>query len=357
MVGTQHRSFTSFWNPTVKFYPHGILQQRANFSLPERTDKQVQSRRGCISSFSRHSALRLRKALLTYSLPDNLNCVMVGLTLTLPWVVKDGIDFDLVISDYKSAFNRFGVSFNRKFPNSSAIFRHELQTRKMPHCHLVFWLSDFDFHLRSKGRYSNLNDLRAIIHSLWSRSLFVDSFSSRYDCNLSGFSGHGVRVDVLNDSVQALRYICDHASKHKKSQLGYKGKQWGFLRRKMFVPVEPFEYRFETDDDLICFNRHVSKVCRYRINEKLSRRCCNKSVLFIAQSSVDRVAKSLLYDRTICKSYDTDKVFFHDLEISYHLWLSFHPGNSFSHFFSSSLINCLSCRDLFLWFLLFVRYS
>lgn len=323
MITTKSRSYVSFWSPVVKFYPTGVLQTRYNFTPQHRSEKQKSSRRGDITSFSRHSALRLRKALLSLSLPHNLRCRMVGLTLTLPWQVASDLDWEGVYSDYKAVFNRFGVSFNRKFPNSSAIFRHELQSRKMPHCHMVFWLSDFDFHLRSRGRCSNLSDLRAIVHSLWARALFVDSLSGKYRCSLSGFSGFGVKAQCLSDSVAAVRYICDHTSKHKQSQLGYKGKQWGFLRRKMFVPVDPFVYEFENDDDLVCFNRHISKVCRYRINGKLSRRCCNKSVLFIAGSTVDRVAKSLLFDHTICKSFDYDDFLLAQRHLSRQIWLSF----------------------------------
>ena len=164
-------------------------------------------KRGCIDSFSSAARLRLRIALLRYCLEGGFR---VGVTLTLPWSVSD---WSLVMSDFRAVMHRFRVYWLRRFPDSAAIFRVELQKRGAPHLHMVSW------HLRRD------EDLASAYFNLWYDSLLRDLRGGSY----SDFARHGVKVDLLPNVIASIRYLCDHASKGKQAQLGYKGKQWGIL--------------------------------------------------------------------------------------------------------------------------------
>lgn len=250
--------------------------------------------RGSIRGFSSKSALRLRRAILELR-PSNFNGAVLGLTLTLPFK-GDFFSkrvFDVLCNDYKKAFHRFTISFSRRFPSSCAIFRHELQQRKAPHCHLVVYLSDLDFKLVSRGRNSTLGDFRAIVFGMWLDA--VTGFN--YDCNLLAFSLHGVHCQVINgdEKIAAMRYLCDHASKHKRSQLGYKGKQWGFIRRSVFCSAPSVSISFRSYLEQIQFIRCVRKVCRYQIKapcnfgRKLTKIGQLKGVYFVSLSTSRKI--------------------------------------------------------------------
>lgn len=277
---TSAQNYYDFWDSVLKLYPNGIRQKRAVSRVPSGRAAGGGGLRGSIRGFSRHSALRLRDALLSRSLPVESRSVALGLTLTLPWHIAPDMSSSDIESDYRIAFNRFCVAFRRRFPSSAAIFRHELQQRRAPHCHIVFFLSLFDFDLKSRGRSANIAILRDIIFSFWARALLgSDSsfagkspFSLRYDLNISGFQKRGVNLCALNSTVAQYRYIADHASKHKKSQLGYKGKQWGFINKSLLVPVSPVEVDLRTPNDRICFVRHIGRVIRFRVPDFFSKK-------------------------------------------------------------------------------------
>lgn len=282
------------WENDLSFYPEGILSRRRPSRLS--SSSRTPSKRGEIRFFSRHSVLRLRKALLCNTL-DNPFFTTLGLTLTLPWRVSvDSPEvYQKVVDDYKIAFNRFGVSFRRRFGASVAVFRHELQCRKVPHCHLVVYLSDFDFPVVARGRSATLGDFRSIVFSMWLNAL--KGFG--YDVKLSAFHKCGVKVQLLNGNIAMFRYLCDHVSKHKKSQLGYKGKQWGIINKSLFVPVKPVKYSFDSLDDKIVFYRHLGRCCRFFVpcscifGRKLSSPVGRRSVIFVDRSTSDVIVSAL----------------------------------------------------------------
>ena len=270
---TSAQNYYDFWDSVLKLYPNGIRQKRAASRVPSGRAAGGGGLRGSIRGFSRHSALRLRDALLSRSLPVESRFVALGLTLTLPWHISPDMTSSDIESDYRISFNRFCTSFRRRFPSSAAIFRHELQQRRAPHCHIVVFLSLFDFDLRSRGRSANISLLRDIIYSLWARALIGSDksykgsspFALRYDFNLSAFQKRGIKLCALNSTVAQYRYIADHCSKHKKSQLGYKGKQWGFIKKSLLVPLSPVEVDLRSPNDRICFVRHIGRVIRFRV--------------------------------------------------------------------------------------------
>ena len=98
----------------------------------------AQTKRGEIDGFSKDAIKRLRLALATEHIPQ---AAMVGVTLTVPWRKS----FAGYLDFYRESFNRFTVAFRRHLPLSGAIFRHELQTRKMPHCHMVCFVVEEEY--------------------------------------------------------------------------------------------------------------------------------------------------------------------------------------------------------------------
>ena len=241
-------------------------------------------KRGNIDGFSRHSALRLRDALSQYHLTHSR---AVGVTLTVPWQVEsyvlpvpscirsaarfdEIVDYDRIFADYKAAFNRFGVAFRRRFPNSAAIFRHELQKRKIPHCHLVIYFSDIDLPYRSL----NVKDddvalwIREKMYEIWQSAIKFDFKGG----DVEGFYRKGICVQFLDDLPAMFRYIGDHTSKSKQAQLGYKGKQWGFLNRSVLVCRHFSRFDFADSRELVLFSRTVRKLSRFVVSTRSSRK-------------------------------------------------------------------------------------
>lgn len=216
------------------------------------SEKNPPARRSKIRSFSSHSRLRLRDALARYEMPG---CKKYGVCLTVPWV---DADFD-VMAEYRACFNRFGVSFRRSFPASAAIFRHELQVRRMPHCHLVFYLSPVDA----------LDDifLKEKIWQLWKKAVMLSGLHGGNEC---GFLRYGIKLEQLDDLPDMMRYLSDHTSKSKQAQLGYQGKQWGYLNRSLLTLSDVPIYSFPDDQAKIQFVRHVQKMCRFKIRIPIS---------------------------------------------------------------------------------------
>lgn len=253
-----------------------IRFRRAASYLPSRDKIE---RRGEITGFSRHSALRLRESLATLRIPHSR---AFGVTLTVPWqmsafLVPDAVDdlfhrhldLDRLYGEYKAAFNRFGVAFRRMFPNSAAIFRHELQTRKMPHVHLVVYFSQIDLPFRvTDVREDDVRLwIRTKMYELWQRAIKFKFYGG----SVEGFYRSGICVQSLADLPAIFRYIADHASKHKQSQLGYKGKQWGFLNRSLLVCGSFTRMDFKDSRELVLFQRTVTKLCRFKVTGRSAR--------------------------------------------------------------------------------------
>lgn len=263
----KNRNFTRF-EKTVLISDRATRFVRAPSYFPTKGNI---SKRGKITGFSRHSALRLRDSLAFLRLKSSSE--VFGLTLTVPWkssyfkLVDRGSPEDL----YKICFHRFGVAFRRAFPNSSAIFRHELQQRKMPHTHLVLLLSKLDLlQLKTDGHSLRLK-LKRIFFDMWYRALTYEVLGG----DPIGFSKFGVKVDKLDGSnTDALyRYICDHASKHKQAQLGFAGKQWGFLKRDNLVSSDKFQFTFKSPYHLVSYARAVRRLSRFFVSsEQLKKR-------------------------------------------------------------------------------------
>ncbi len=199
----------------------------------------LDAKRGGITKFSRKSALRLRRLLARIETSG-----MCGITLTVPWRDWD----DCVYEDYKACFNRFTLLFRRRFPRGWSVFRHELQKRKMPHTHAVCGGVDFQ---------------NTDMVAMWLRCL------DRLDnVDMHGFVKYGVKVDDdIEDDICAYRYLCAHASKHKKEQLGWQGRQWGVIGGRNIRYQQGEGVRL-SDSEWVYLTRTLRRLCSHTREKK-----------------------------------------------------------------------------------------
>lgn len=202
----------------IRVFENGIRFVSRNMSHPLaiRPPSLQNSTRGAINGFSRMSRLRLRDFLLSRSVPSYAR---FGVTLTIP----RSTDISLALVNFREAVHRLRVYFLRRWPSSGFVWRVELQRNRMPHLHLVAFVPSTFY---SDGSFDSGHFL-----SLWYKSvrgLFPLP-------SLSDFLRFSTRCARLDDSISALRYLCDHTGKRKQHQLGFKGRQWGVVGRDNFV--------------------------------------------------------------------------------------------------------------------------
>lgn len=246
----------TYINDTGYIYENAIRFKRKTTYIPDRRDIK---KRGLIKEFTRHTALRLRDALATNTVP---NSETFGITLTVPWL-SDEINFDSRLNRYDECFNRFCCNLRYALPNSASIFRHELQQRKMPHTHIVIWLSDID-----RANYPKASDIKALVWSYWSRAMKGELYGG----SMEAFFKYGVKVDAVKSNIAIMRYLCDHTAKSKQAQLGYLGKQWGYINRKFFKSPCVHCFRM-TPQQALQVSRTLSRLSRFSLVKGVS--CCS----------------------------------------------------------------------------------
>lgn len=224
---------------------------------------------GKITGFSAAARRRLREALLTASMTDSS---MVGVTLTLPWDVSDGeweTDAREPLEAFRDAWNAFGHAFRRRWQHSALIYRVELQQRGAPHIHAVVWFADIDLADINGGKCRIIGDVATREQLRWQLTdLWAAALGGRLPWTdgawRGGFRSRGVSIDVLSTGG-AIRYLCDHASKRKQSQLGYQGKQWGIVGRANFEWHKPAPLPL-SDRAEVLFRRAVARMSRYTLS-------------------------------------------------------------------------------------------
>lgn len=184
---------------------------------PDEKQKSRRSR-GCITGFSEKSSGRLKEYLLRLQIPSGKR--LVSWCLTLP---------NVDIERWDAIFKRYCE--NMKYCEIGFIWRVELQKRKVPHLHCL----------------APLTIEQALeIRRIWYNSIGDEMYDGRPIVSYDGFMVYGVAVSFVRDS-RAMRYLCQHTSKHKSSQLGWKGRQWGVVGRKFLQFSEgkiiPLNYR------------------------------------------------------------------------------------------------------------------
>lgn len=205
---------------TCKIHENGLEILKPEISHCRIKSINKLSTRGKISGFSSKSANRLRRLLLDIDFSNSW-----AICLTLPRIK----DFQEV--NFSELWHGFTVAASRKLSNSF-IWRVELQQRKVPHWHCV-WCGDFESALAFKY-------------------LWHDYISRRFVCSLPFFL-HSVKVQQVYSGSSALMYLTAHMSKHKSSQLGWRGRQWGVVNRSLLSlrpPCSSFHVPYEVWRDV-----------------------------------------------------------------------------------------------------------
>lgn len=208
----------------VKLYKSGlIIEKSSSFRVglcKLQNSSSTISKRGKITKFSAKSALRLRKLLCKLDFQK-----LHSITLTLP-------KCDLCL-DFRGLWHFFVIRLKRQLPKTAIIWRIELQQRSVPHWHLLLDTND----------YFICYDVKQIWFSsvkFWNSSIITPAFYL-----------HGVHISNYGlDSAYTINYFCSHISKHKKSQLGWQGRQWGVINRDC-LSFSSFSSLDVTDIDIL----------------------------------------------------------------------------------------------------------
>jgi len=240
----------------VTFKPSGIVNYRKLKIATNNTKNEV-SKRGKIMGFSCHSRGRLRSVLID----NTCNLQQYSLTLTVPG------DID---PDYsRLAFQRFTKMF--KSVNAALIWRKEVQARAAEHWHCLLW-AEYPYD----------------IVAYWQKAIW-----SRMQCK--GAYLYSVKLDKITDCSLWSRYMQEHMSKEKISQIAQTGRQWGIINRKLLSPVQieaSFnltkkqwdEYRRVQRNIFRKFKKNPSSCFQYSQGFQSHRGVIGKSVWFSEES-------------------------------------------------------------------------
>lgn len=262
-IVSNHGSFVNL-SEGVEMWQYGVKVKSGGLHFIPSAEGR--NKRGEVTSFSPAARRRMREALLVSDL--RVPSYRFGITLTVPWHGERTSETDSI---FREVWNRFTVSFKRKYPKWAAIFRVELQQRGMPHVHAVVFCPETDAIFRGVTFWQTVHDE---VFALWLRAVGADNMRGG---NLEAFVKHGVSVDYIRSHGAMMRYICDHATKSKQAQLGYKGKQWGYLNRKNFQTLPPVRFDGLIGHALVIFNRQLQRLCRFRVKDDASPFGCKLS--------------------------------------------------------------------------------
>ena len=212
---------------------------------------------GDIRGFSENSQSRLRVALSTAKWLGG-ECRRVGLTLTLPWAASP--------DEWRGVWSDWVSYLGTRLKRVSVIWRIELTTGESEtsgglrrcHVHAMVWVPVGEpLRKRDCSLFERMDDvnIRADINMRVVATSWIDNWlkrkpqltnaQMRYATSIgSERKKNGVVFQWLNNSKDGpIHYLCDHATKHKKAQLGWVGRQWGIVNRRNFefVQGEPLD--------------------------------------------------------------------------------------------------------------------
>lgn len=221
----------------ISIQKHGV-KLLCNRLIPSKKP-QNHTLRGKVVGFSTKSNRRFRDLLISAYVPGKN---YIAISLTIPEKITSGEWFSLL--------KRFRMQLLRK--NKPAIWRVELQKRKVPHLHLI-------------GFGNNILDVGDYWLS-WVNS--VDSLQNSDGVPFSvhkGFLIYGFVAKFVR-SENWFKYLACHSSKHKTTQLGWEGRQWGVIGRDMISFTSDSD--FELDDFLaVRLCRCIRRMTRYNVTK------------------------------------------------------------------------------------------
>ena len=241
---------------TLAVYRHGFLQKPAArwvrsicpvSGLPIDGSAGVNRRgsgavRGEIKGFSTRAAARLRNWLLTQHV-EGMH--MWDVTFTIPGEMTPE-EWDLSKRRLFKRWERAGFG---------AVWRVELQKRKQPHLHVALWTP----------HVSELGEKFLLIAHAWVESL--PKKNREHERGTDHAIHHKGPYSDIEQSPRWFEYLVAHASKQKKEQLGWKGKQWGIINRAIFQERKPMVEVSMTFDEEKRFKRCLSRYLHARSKE------------------------------------------------------------------------------------------
>lgn len=171
----------------IKFCEIGQIKLNDNPLLEPQKRNTTIKKRSKINKFSYASSRRLKIKIIENFKKQSLYAV----TLTLP--------SDYEIKNFKELKRVYFQKIKRRY-DVYLIYRCELQKNLRPHIHFI----------------TNCDNLKIInsICDLWKQQFKTATKSYLTQCQVV-------------ETNQGYNYLVQHTSKHKFSQLGYKGRQWG----------------------------------------------------------------------------------------------------------------------------------
>ena len=235
---------------SLKIYPHGTITDRGHLELSEariaynRKRPKSKGRRKSIRIFSKASASRLRRTLAQTEGPDGW--LIPGITFTVPGPV---------ITD--EAWRRLWRAFIarvRRIDGVAFIWRIEMQERGQPHIHCVCWVENkakaaqlkyiWLDNLALLGPYEGPADIKleSSITSGKDHGEFKPGWAKVTTRELwPGAYERAVKINWLEEKDESRwwRYLASHASKSKRAQLGWLGRQWGVFNKRLLASAKP----------------------------------------------------------------------------------------------------------------------
>lgn len=247
--------------------------------VPKCLTEPDRAQRGVVATFSAASARRLRETLLRLTIPGARR---YALTATVPWRARsaDGryytqqdldadrsvvASFDYAPDEFRATFHRFRMAFERRCPASAIIWRVELQKRGAPHWHGLLYLAVDDWRSLTSDAPDDAVTrdyfLSWELCQMWARCI-----DNLHGARMKPEPGHGWMLDLLNDNAAFAKYIADHSSKHKRDQLGWRGRQWGIIGKSRLVDTSQTLPEFDSPLHRRIFDRTVRRAVSYHVN-------------------------------------------------------------------------------------------
>ena len=269
-------------------FPYGIEASYPSGKYPFPEVPSNRRKRGRITSFTKKSKRRCRKALVSLDLPNG--ATRYAVTFTLPWKIDDWGGDD-VVADFNQAIEIFRTSFARCFKRCAMIYRVEPQKSGAYHIHAMFyvpkdstsWAVDaykyFEKMRKCKlqevvdsggtmptrpDRCTTTDFLHKAFSLLWFNAIRrrISSKSKMY-----AYWRIGVRVGVYTDvscqiqMSKTIHYMINDDTKTMPNPI--ERKQWGFMQRRNLI--EKKEVVEIHDRVRILVLREISKLKRNTI--------------------------------------------------------------------------------------------
>lgn len=256
-VNSNHKGKVEIFDVgAVRFRPKGVIPFRGGGG-----------KRGKITTFSAASARRLRYALVSLYVPGQ-DCLEICLTMP-----GDGLDETTKRSRRPAAVCPDGCAVDERRERMEVCFRKawtrtrkaierlgiagewriELQRRGAPHLHLLLWFPQLRLNARVCEAW-----LEACDDCGWG------------DYDHFAHATYGYQYKVPNRHA-VINYMTDHMSKHKREQLGWQGRQWGFINKRLLVKRPCIEVRTGAFGEVSWFDvqmqRIVGHLRRYRVRD------------------------------------------------------------------------------------------